>query len=108
MRSSMKKRLAAVAVGTAMATSAGVAFAYWTSTGTGDGTASTNTATGVHLTGISVSGLAPGVSQSVPFTFDNPDGNGNQNFGVASVEPVANGDITSADSAHPCTVAMLD
>jgi hypothetical protein len=84
---STKKKLVAGAVG--LVAIAGVstgAFAYFTSTGSGSGTGTIGTSHTVTVTGISVSGLTPGgAAQPVSYSFTNTTGNGNQNFGVASV-----------------------
>ena len=108
MRTMNKKRLAAVAGGTAIVMAgAGIGFAYWTSSGSGTGSATTNTSHTVTLSAISVADLAPGLTKSVPFTFTNTTGNGNQNFGKASVATVVDSDIQSA-LGKTCTAAILD
>ena len=80
----------------------GAAFAYFTSTGTGTGSGSIGTSTAVSVTGITVSGLKPGLAAvSVPYTFTNTAGNGNQNFGVASA-------VVSNILPAGCTAAIAD
>jgi len=75
--SASRKRIAAIAVGTAVALAiGGGAFAYWTLGGTGTGSASTGTVSGsitVHQTS-TVSNLRPGgTAQALSGNFDNSD-----------------------------------
>jgi len=104
----INKKAAALAVAAVTVAGVGTAYAYWTTTGTGDGTATTNSAHSASLTVTTVSNFAPGLTKKVPFSFTNAAGNCNQNYGVASVATVSDADITSVDSAHPCTAALLN
>ena len=95
------KVAAALGAGAIAVAGSGVAFAYWTSSGSGNGSATATVSHTVTLTGITVSNLAPGLTKSVPYTFTNTAGNGNQNFGVATVSV---GTITPAAS-HTCSAS---
>lgn len=99
-----KKLTAVLGAGALAVAASGVAYAYFTSTGTGDGSAAAQSNTAVSLSGISVGGLAPGLTETVPFSFTNTAGNGVQNFGTVSV---AIGTIHSA-SGKTCTSALFD
>jgi hypothetical protein len=84
---STKKKLVAGAVGlVAIAGLSTGAFAYFTSSGSGSGSGTIGTSTAVTVENISVSGLTPnGGSKPVAYSFTNTTGNGNQNFGAATV-----------------------
>lgn len=82
-----KKIVVAGAAATALAVGGGIAFAYWTTTGSGEGTA---TAAGGNGTitlyaAFDSSYLAPGLSESVHFTADNP---GTSDLQVGTVHSV--------------------
>jgi hypothetical protein len=100
---STKKKFVAGAVGlVAIAGLSTGAYAYFTSSGSGTGTGTIGSSTGVTVTNISVSGLTPnGGAQPVSYSFTNTAGNGNQNFGAASV---------TVDSITPpaCTALIAD
>lgn len=80
-----KKVAAALGAGIVAVAASGVAYAYYTSTASGTGSAGAKSNTVITLSGITVSGLAPGLTKTVPFSFTNTTGSGNQNFGTASV-----------------------
>jgi len=98
-----KKLIAVVATGAIVLGAAGGAYAYFTSNGSGTGTGagSIGTSTAVSVTGISVTGLKPGLTKSVAYTFTNTAGNGNQNFGKASA-------VVSNITPAGCTVAIAN
>ena len=81
-----KKLIAVVATGAIVLGAAGGAYAYFTSTGSGTtvGGGHIGASSAVTVTGISVTGLKPGLTKPVSYSFTNTAGNGNQNFGVAS------------------------
>jgi hypothetical protein len=99
-----KKVVAVLGAGTLAVAVSGVAYAYFTSTASGTGSAAAKSNTAITLSGITVSGLAPGLTKTVPFSFTNTAGSGNQNFGTASV--VVN-TIHSANG-KTCTSGLFD
>lgn len=74
MRTMNKKRLAAVAGGTAIVMAgAGIGYAYWTTSGIGDGSASTGTSQAVTVAQDgTTTGLVPdGAAQNISFSVTN-------------------------------------
>jgi hypothetical protein len=103
-----RRRIAAIATGTALAVLAGgVAFSFWSTSGSGTGSASTGDVQGVTIkaTSPAVTGLYPGgPAKNISGSFDNPN-SGSVYVNQVSVA-VAPGWSKQADATKPaCTAA---
>ena len=67
-----KRKLTAILGAVFALAIAGGAYAYWSGAGSGTGTGTVNSGTTVTLHGTVAPGLAPGVTEAVAFTADNP------------------------------------
>lgn len=103
MRFTKKTAAVAVVVAVVAIGGAGGAYAYWTTSGSGSATAAAGTDAGFTITQVgSVSGLVPGVAQTVDFKVNNTAGFAQYLTGVtASVS-----DATTGNGSGPaCSAA---
>ncbi len=90
MKRFMNKKVATIGLAAGLALgAAGAAFAYYTATGQGNGTATAGAQKNVSLSVTDVTLNGPGAAAvSVPYSFTNTAGNGDETFGTVSISNI--------------------